>query len=270
MRSVAAAYAVSSTQRSLFARTQVLTGRSHAGLQQTQALVEAAAVSCVCIQSVYDMEELESIQPAWETSVAAAAAAAPGGFRRAILVNNAGSLGDLRPISDLPSVLALRRTIDSNVTACIWLTSLFLRWLGGADGLRPSPHAPPSAVVNVSSLAAIEPFATMLVYCAGKAARDMLHKGVAEEAALATAAGTLPVAVKTLNYAPGPMDTDMQGELASSATLLAESRAYFASLKAEGKLVVPDDSAAKCARLLASDAFVSGSHVDFYDAESTV
>jgi sepiapterin reductase len=150
------------------------------------------------------------------------------------------------------------------VTACIWLTSLFLRWLGGAVA---TPHTPSSAVVNVSSLAAIQPFSTMLVYCAGKAARDMLHKGVAEEASLATAAGTMP-AVKSLNYAPGPMDTDMQGELASSATLLAESRAYFASLKAEGKLVMPDDSAAKCARLLAADTFVSGSHVDFYDSES--
>ena len=36
-------------------------------------------------------------------------------------------------------------------------------------------------IINVSSLAAVQPFATWGVYCMGKAARDMAHANVAAE-----------------------------------------------------------------------------------------
>jgi hypothetical protein len=39
--------------------------------------------------------------------------------------------------------------------------------------------------------------------------------------------------VKTLNYAPGPLDTDMQRELRESDTLDAGARDMFAKMKAE-------------------------------------
>lgn len=39
--------------------------------------------------------------------------------------------------------------------------------------------------------------------------------------------------VKTLNYAPGPLDTEMQRELRESDTLDAGARDMFAKMKAE-------------------------------------
>ena len=51
-----------------------------------------------------------------------------------------------------------------------------------------------------------QPFESWGIYCAGKAAREMFHKTVAaEQKDKAT--------FRVLNYAPGPLDTDMQREI---------------------------------------------------------
>jgi sepiapterin reductase len=72
------------------------------------------------------------------------------------------------------------------------------------------------------------------VYCAGKAARDMYHRVLAEE----NKDGT----IRVLNYAPGPLDTDMQREIRECPTLHKETQEYFKSLKEEEKLVKVEDS----------------------------
>jgi NADP-dependent 3-hydroxy acid dehydrogenase YdfG len=89
------------------------------------------------------------------------------------LINNAGSLGPIDLVHDLSSVSELRRAIDANVTAVMWLSSLYLKFVQALD----AEHH----VVNVSSLAAIKPFESQIVYCVGKSARDMLHAGIAAE-----------------------------------------------------------------------------------------
>ena len=73
--------------------------------------------------------------------------------------------------------------------------------------------------------------------------------------------------VYTLNYAPGPLDTDMQAELRSSSTLDSESREWFIKMKEDGKLVDCAASAEKCVRLALSESSPSGSHVDYFDKE---
>jgi NAD(P)-dependent dehydrogenase (short-subunit alcohol dehydrogenase family) len=158
---------------------------------------------------------------AWRASTPAAASAPV----RAVLVNNVGTLGEMRRIDEWSSVEALRAAIDLNVTGVAWLTSLFLRHARALPREPPAPHL----LVNVSSLAALEPFATQVLYCTGKAARDMLHAGVAAEHA--SEADKRRVAV--LNYAPGPLDTDMQAEIRASDTVLPESREFFIKMHAE-------------------------------------
>ena len=70
---------------------------------------------------------------------------------------------------------------------------------------------------------------------------------------------------KTLNYAPGPLDTDMQAELRASESLHPATREWSLEAFKEGKLVTPEASAAKCLRVLVEDKFESGAHVDYYD-----
>lgn len=64
-------------------------------------------------------------------------------------------------------------------------------------------------IVNVSSLAAVMSFESWGYYCAGKAARDMFHKTIALE--------HVNDGVVVINYAPGPLDTDMQKEIREGA-----------------------------------------------------
>jgi len=113
-------------------------------------------------------------------------------------------------------------------------------------------------IVNVSSLAAVQPFETWGVYCAGKAARDMFHRVLAEETKASKQ-------VKVMNYAPGPLDTDMQRQIREGVDVKAETRDYFISLKQENKLVDPLTSAAKLVKILDCGTYESGSHLDFFD-----
>lgn len=230
-------------------------------MENVQAQKDARFIVCA-----FDMADLDSIQPSWAAALAAATAAAgPAGFTRAILINNSGSLGDMSSCADLPSLSSLRAAMDANITGVMWMTSLFLKWMQSAAG--PVSTGEPSLIINVSSLAAIKPFPTQLTYCVGKAARDMLHAGLAEELQQAQEAGRLRCAVKTLNYAPGPLDTDMQSELRDSSTLLPSTRTFFIQMKAEGTLVMPTQSAMKCARLVQANRFTSGAHIDYYEEE---
>ena len=68
-----------------------------------------------------------------------------------------------------------------------------------------------------------------------------------------------------INYAPGPLDTQMQQEIRESSTVKVDTKEYFANMKLENKLVNPLDSANKLVKLLDDELFVSGSHFDYYD-----
>jgi sepiapterin reductase len=249
----------------------VLLSRDAAGLADAAARARAAAPAARVLCAELDLAALEGI----EAGFAAAAERAreslrPGErFARACLVNNAGSGTPVGAVADLGGLAALRAAVDLNVTSCAWLTALFLRFARAEDGLRQEPPAPASwrcAVVNVSSLCAVQPFATMGAYCMGKAARDMLHCVVAAEPLRAGGGGGEPLPVATLNYAPGPMDTALQGEMRSAPGMDAGIRSFFNGLEADGKWVRVDESAARLARTLRR-GFTSGAHIDFYDKE---
>jgi sepiapterin reductase len=69
----------------------------------------------------------------------------------------------------------------------------------------------------------------------------------------------------TLNYAPGPLDTDMQKEIRESEHLDKETKELFQTMKDNNQLIDPNDSADKLSRLIISGSFESGSHIDYYD-----
>jgi sepiapterin reductase len=177
-------------------------------------------------------------------------------YERVIFINNAGSLGPLVPVGTSNSATKLQALCDSmnfNVVSSSYLTaelmSIYKTSRLSADYLT---------IVNVSSLAALQPFESWALYCSGKAAREMFHKVLAVE-------NEKDTCLSVLNYAPGPLDTDMSREIRESPTLGQDSKDYFQSLKDDNKLVQVKDSAAKLVKLVIMNKFVSGSHIDYFD-----
>lgn len=63
--------------------------------------------------------------------------------------------------------------------------------------------------------------------------------------------------LKVLNYAPGPMNTDMARDIRSDEQYEDDLRS--------GKLIDPQVSAAKCVGLALGAGYKSGAHIDFFD-----
>nr|KAG5687665.1 hypothetical protein BaRGS_027557 [Batillaria attramentaria] len=145
---------------------------------------------------------------------------------------------------NLPAVEELSKYLNVNVAGVISLTSQFLRTFQSSMS---------RAVINISSLGAVQPFKSWAMYCSGKAARDMFFSVLAGE----------EEDVRVLNYAPGPLQTDM-------SNLLVESedegvRTWAKQAKAENQLLSCDTSVNKLIQILEKDSFKSGAHIDFYD-----
>jgi sepiapterin reductase len=219
----------------------------HADLGNLETLDETIAT--ICEKVVQEQQEQE--------------------FGRLILVSNAGSLGYIGRAAEMPSLRDMQGTIDLNVTSALWMA---VRMTSTASTLsRPASVL----IVNISSLVAIQPFPSLALYSAGKAARDAFFKAMATEhpAPPSLGATTTPTttttpsatikSVKTLNYAPGPLETDMTQEIraASSSERLDESlRPHYAR-----QLVQPADSARVLVDLVQKDEFDSGQHIDYFD-----
>jgi len=117
--------------------------------------------------------------------------------------------------------------------------------------------------VNISSLAAVKPFASWGVYCIGKAARDMLIQVIGAEVETVTSLSHGST-IRALNYAPGPVDTDMQAEIRKNASI-PEQRQFYTMMFETGKLVTPDATTAKLVRILEQGKYENGAHIDYYD-----
>lgn len=79
--------------------------------------------------------------------------------------------------------------------------------------------------------------------------------------------GGAAVPVRTLSWAPGPMDTAMQATLRECSTLEAGTRDFFNGLLASNTYVPLEASATKCVRILLAGKHKNGVHLDFYDPE---
>nr|XP_019967725.1 PREDICTED: sepiapterin reductase [Paralichthys olivaceus] len=137
--------------------------------------------------------------------------------------------------------------LSFNVSSALCLTASVLEAFPRRPGLRRT-------VVNVSSLCSVKPYSSWVLYCTGKAAREMMFRVLAEE----------EPDVRVLNYAPGPLDTDMY-QLARSRTADPAVKKNFSERFTQGQVLTCDESCTKMMKVLLEDKYVSGSHVDFYD-----
>ena len=168
-------------------------------------------------------------------------------FDAAVLIHNAGDAGDFTiSCKESSDARALQKSLGLNMTSPVLLTGAFLRRFDGSPCKL--------YVVNISSLLAIEAFPGFHQYAMMKAGRDMFLRVLAKEQAL----------VRCLNWAPGPMPTDMYNQLCDGAHS-ADVRDSFSKMRDEKTYVTCEHSAAKLMDLLRLDAFESGAHIDIYD-----
>ncbi|GFR68664.1 sepiapterin reductase [Elysia marginata] len=177
------------------------------------------------------------------------AEALPDEFEQSILINNAGTLEPIDFMRDLDNTAEMSNYFQINLVGCLALTAKFLQFFKSSV---TSPRI--RIIVNISSLAAISPMNSWGLYCMAKAARDMMLKVLASE----------EENIRTLNYAPGPLPTDML-TTASEKTKDLDLKKWFEEQIAQKTLVDCDDSTRKLMAILDKNTFENGSHVDYYD-----
>lgn len=238
-RAVAVAFSKVVADNSVF----VITGRNTEGLNETRRLVGEVAphVKVVpettdhSVATFHDYQKL--ISRAW-TEIS--------GADGVVLVHNAATIGD---ITKYASAYTDEKEIDDyfhlNLTSVMTLTAAFLEKFPKGSSLK-------RVIVNITSLAAIMPFAGTGFYCTGKAAREMYMKVLAAE----------DPSLVVLNYSPGPVDTAMQRSLHTGVEEVASmARAAVES----GRLLTPDATALRLVQVLGAQKFKSGDHVDYFD-----
>ncbi|KQC00340.1 SDR family NAD(P)-dependent oxidoreductase [Pedobacter sp. Hv1] len=145
----------------------------------------------------------------------------PNQIKQITLLNNAGTLGQIGQLADLPDH-DIAKTVQLNATAPLILTAHFLKltqnWVAHKQ------------VINISSGAAAKPYFGWTVYCATKAALDMMTKTVAlEQSSLTNGAQLMAI------Y-PGVVDTAMQAQIRSSDKTAFVDIDRFLELKTSGAL----------------------------------
>lgn len=159
---------------------------------------------------------------------------------RLALVNNAGQLGPMRPLTRLTAA-DLARASAVNAIAPLLLAGALAR-LAGSRPLR---------IVNVSSGAATSARAGRTVYSSTKAALRLGGMALAAEAAAGVGGTARDLAI--VSYEPGMVDTAMQVENREAHPDDFPDAAMFARLHAEGRLVPPERPAAEIAGFLERD-----------------
>eukprot|EP00127_Corallochytrium_limacisporum_P003068 Clim_evm24s145 gene=Clim_evmTU24s145 len=230
-----------------------LTARLQDGLQETKDLVLGvipdARVYTICI----DMNQPEQYGPGLKKLLTDDM---PKDIKFAHLFNFASSVGDLSKSIDEYDLEMIRGYLDLNFSSFAFLTKLFVQQFR-------SRVAKEMQVVNLSSMCAVAEFPGWGLFCAIKAGRDMLIRVLSREIEEYKKETGCKASLKTLNYAPGPLDSTIQFEVRARLKYDA-LRNQYEQMHAEGKLIKCLTSADRLLKLMDTD-YDSGSHVDFYD-----
>lgn len=165
----------------------------------------------------------------------------------AILINNAGVLVPMGPLEGV-AMKGMDASMQVNLMAPALLVALFIR---ASERLRGQPR-----IINISSGAAQHPYAGWALYCAAKAALNMLTRCVALEQ------HNRPRGVSICAVAPGVVATDMQAEIRRTSTADFPSRETFVRLAKAGELSPPEQVARLILDLDEDGRFQSGGIYD--------
>jgi benzil reductase ((S)-benzoin forming) len=161
----------------------------------------------------------------------------------ATLINNAGVIGRIGPLSDADAA-DLAHALRVGLEAPMQLTAACLHATADWPCMRK--------VLNISSGLGRRAMASQAAYCAAKAGMDHFTRCVALDEALKRNGA------RVCSLAPGVVDTDMQVQLRGADAAAFPDQVSFASLKASGQLTSPTDAAARVLAYLARPDF--GTH----------
>lgn len=167
-----------------------------------------------------------------------------------VLVNNAGMLGPVFPF-DAISVQQMHTHMQVNLLAPAQLMALFIDGTSGFKGKR--------RIINISSGAAQHPYAGWALYCAAKAALEMMTRCVSLEQERRFNG----VAISAV--APGIVATDMQIQIRSTNDDHFPERHRFVRMHEAGQLQSPETVANLLLDLDASGQFDNGGLYDLRD-----
>lgn len=189
--------------------------------------VRAAAQGCSLEQWSMDLENATgaaSRLKAWLESLK------PESFAHATLINNAGVIPRIAPLS-MSDPVELSRALRVGLEAPLLLTAAFL-------GVTQQWNIP-RKVLNISSGLGRRAMASQAAYCAAKAGMDHFTRCLALDEALK------PHGAKVCSLAPGVIDTDMQELLRDADAASFPDRMNFLHLKEQGLLTPPAAAAAQ-------------------------
>ena len=150
--------------------------------------------------------------------------------RRVALVNNAATAALTGPLDRLDPE-SLLGVYALNLAAPIWLMGYCKR------AVRPGV---PVRIVNVSSGAAVSPFAGLGAYASGKAGLRMAGMIYAAELDSPPAGAAAGPDISILSYEPGIVETEMQVTIRAAPESEFPWVGMFHHFKAEGLLVPPE------------------------------
>lgn len=163
------------------------------------------------------------------------------------LVNNAGRLGKIASLENLERE-DISKTMALNITTPLVLSSIFMKFLEGKTCKKQ--------IINISSGAAKNSYQGWSVYCASKAALDMMTRTIATEQR------ALENGVKCVSIYPGVVDTQMQTQIRNTHQKNFNSLQRFKDLKENNELYTPTFVAEKIYTIDTEEQLESGAIVD--------
>jgi benzil reductase ((S)-benzoin forming) len=163
-------------------------------------------------------------------------------FSSVTLVNNAGMIPAIAPLSDVPAS-DISAAMRVGVEAPMLLTSAFLQATANWSVAKK--------VLNISSGLGRRAMASQASYCAAKAAMDHFTRSLALEEALK------PHGAKVCSLAPGVIDTDMQVQLRAAPDKSFPDKATFVGMQRNGALTSPQEAAGRLIAYMARAEFGS-------------
>ncbi|KOC63080.1 Sepiapterin reductase [Habropoda laboriosa] len=170
-------------------------------------------------------------------------------FDQVVVVHNVGTMGNTTQCTNnLTDLQSWHDYYDLNVFIPAVLNGVIMKIFDESTNTKKT-------VINITSLFGIQPGRLMTYYCTGKAAREMFFKVFALE----------NPQIDVLNYAPGPVETDMFYEVCNEHGD-PETKANFTEMTVKKTVLTCEQTVNRLLMVLKEHKYKSGDHVDYFSA----
>lgn len=172
----------------------------------------------------------------------------PSKFDRVVVVHNVGTIGDIEQrTNDMLDLDTWRKYYDLNVFIPAILNGVIMKIFNEETNTE-------KVVINITSLFGIQGGKAAAYYSTGKAAREMFFKIFAME----------NPHVNVLNYAPGPVETDMFHTVCNTI-VDQQSKKEFQELLRTKTVLTATQTVNRLLEILKDQKYKNGAHIDYYD-----